>query len=84
MYKNIDWAGKLSSRKFWALIAALLTAVLVLFRVSDEVITQVVAVVGAFASIAVYIFAEASIDAARAGKPETIVEFVDEFEDEEE
>ena len=64
MYK-IDWKQKLSSRKFWALIAALITAVLVLFRVSDEVITQVIAVVGAFASIAVYILAEASVDAAR-------------------
>ena len=65
MYK-IDWKQKLSSRKFWALIAALVTAFLVLLKAPEETITQVVAVVGAFASIAVYILAEASIDKAGA------------------
>ena len=65
MYK-IDWQRKLSSRKFWALIAALVTALLVLMRMPEETITQVVAVIGAFASIAVYILAEASIDKASA------------------
>ena len=63
---KIDWQRKLSSRKFWALIAALVTALLVLMRMPEETITQVVAVIGAFASIAVYILAEASIDKASA------------------
>jgi len=65
MYK-IDWKQKLSSRKFWALIAALVTSLLVLMRMPEETIAQVVAVIGAFASIAVYILAEASVDKAGA------------------
>ena len=60
-----DMLRKISSRKFWALIASLITAFLVLLKAPEETITQVVAVVGAFASIAVYILAEASVDAAR-------------------
>ena len=61
-----DMLRKISSRKFWALIAALVTAFLVLMRMPEETITQVVAVIGAFASIAVYILAEASVDKAGA------------------
>ena len=63
---KIDWKKKLSSRKFWALIAALVTSLLVVMRMPEETITQVVAVIGAFASIAVYILAEASVDKAGA------------------
>lgn len=63
---KIDWKQKLSSRKFWALIAALVTSLLVVMRMPEETITQVVAVIGAFASIAVYILAEASVDKAGA------------------
>ena len=78
MYK-IDWARKLSSRKFWALIASLITALLVLLKAPEETITQVVAVVGAFASIAVYILAEASID--KAGASAQVYEIIDEVDE---
>ena len=56
----------LTDRNNRALIAALVTSLLVVMRMPEETITQVVAVIGAFASIAVYILAEASVDKAGA------------------
>lgn len=58
----VNWKRKLSSRKFWALLAGFISSLLVAFNVSDGSITQVTAVITAFGSIAVYILAEASID----------------------
>lgn len=54
--------GKLGSRKFWALIAALVTANMVLFGIDGETITKVAAVVTQFGAVVVYILAEASVD----------------------
>ncbi|MBR8661114.1 MULTISPECIES: hypothetical protein [Brevibacillus] len=62
----IDWKAKLGSRKFWALIAGVATSALVLFGTDADTITKVVALIGAIGSCAVYMFAEASVDAARA------------------
>jgi len=59
---KIDWAKKLSSRKFWALLAGLSTSMLVLFNVSDSTTAQVASCIGAFGSVAVYILAEAYVD----------------------
>lgn len=58
---------KLASRKFWALLAALATAVLTAFGVADNDIVQITGIIGAFGAIIVYILAEASVDKARAG-----------------
>lgn len=58
---------KLSSRKFWALAAGFIGSMLVVFNVGDNDIAQVTAVITAFGSVAVYIFAEASVDKARGG-----------------
>ena len=59
---NIDWKKKLSSRKFWALVSALIIAVVVLCVTDAGTIERITSVVGAFLSVAVYIFCEASID----------------------
>lgn len=58
----MDWKKKLGSRKFWALIAGFIGSLLVVFNVTENDIAQVTAVITAFGSVAVYIFAEASID----------------------
>lgn len=63
---KIEWARKLSSRKFWALVAALVTAILVLFAVPSGSIEQVTAIIGAFGTIVAYIMGEAKVDAAAA------------------
>ena len=57
---------KLSSRKFWALLAGFIGSMLVVFNVGDNDIAQVTAVITAFGSVAVYMLAEASVDKARS------------------
>lgn len=59
---QINWKKKLSSRKFWALLAGLATSGMVLFNVSDNTAAQVVAVIGAFGSVVAYMLAEAYVD----------------------
>lgn len=53
---------KLSSRKFWGLLAALITANLVLFGIDAGTIEKVSAIVMQFGAIVVYILAEAAVD----------------------
>lgn len=71
---QINWKEKLSSRKFWALITALVLSILVFFNVGENQIAQITSIITAFGSIAVYIFAEASIDKARANAQEENIE----------
>ena len=61
---NIDWKRKLSSRKFWALIAGFISSILIVFNISENEIAQIVGMISAFGTIAVYIFAEAGVDIA--------------------
>lgn len=64
---KINWAKKLSSRKFWALVAGLATSFLVLANVPENTVAQVAAIIGAFGSIAVYMLSEAYIDGQAVG-----------------
>lgn len=64
---QIDWKRKLSSRKFWALLAGLATSGMVLFNVSENTAAQVAAVIGAFGSVVVYILSEAYVDSRATG-----------------
>ena len=61
-----DLKRKLSSRKFWAAVAGLVSAVLVVMDSSEHEITQAVSVASAAGVLIAYIFAEGSVDAARA------------------
>lgn len=65
---KIDWKRKLASRKFWALLAGLATSALVLANIPENHIAEVVAVIGAFGSIAMYMLAEAYVDGQAASK----------------
>ena len=62
---KINWKEKLSSRKFWALVAALVLSILVFFNASDNTATQVSSIITAFGSICVYTLAETSVDKKR-------------------
>jgi hypothetical protein len=55
---------KISSRKFWALVAGFVGSLLVAFSVGENQIAQVTAIITSFGTVAVYIFAEASVDKA--------------------
>ena len=68
---KIDWKSKLSSRKFWALVASFVGSLLVAFNVSEGSISQVTAIITAFGSVAVYILAESSVDKANKGEDDS-------------
>jgi FtsH-binding integral membrane protein len=74
---KIDWKRKLSSRKFWALIAALAVSVLT-GLVSEATVAQVTGIITAVGACVAYMGAEAKIDAANTSLP--LIE--DETEDE--
>ena len=63
---KIDWAAKLSSRKFWLTIATFVLSVLVIFKVDGGLAGQICGSIGAFGAIFIYVLAEGSIDVARA------------------
>ncbi len=66
---KINWKSKLGSRKFWALVAGFVSSVLLAFN-ADNVATQVTSIITAFGSVAVYIFAESSVDKEAASSDE--------------
>lgn len=53
---------KFTSRKFWAMVAVLVTNVLLLLNVDSETITQVVALVMSGGAVIAYIFVQGKID----------------------
>ncbi len=67
--KKIDWSQKLTSRKLWGMIIALVTAILVLMNVPMDTIAQVATIIGGFGSVIMYIYGESKIDAARLMSP---------------
>lgn len=67
---KIDWKTKLSSRKFWAMLAALVLSVLTAFGVPSLTGEQVVVIISGIGALAVYMLAEGSVDKAAAQFPE--------------
>jgi len=63
--KKIDWASKLTSRKFWAAIIGFITSVMIVFNVDTLTIEQSVALISAASTLIAYIIGEGMVDAAR-------------------
>ena len=63
--KKINWAQKLSSRKFWAAVVGFVTALLVAFRADEGTVEQVSAVITAGGVLVAYIIGESVVDANR-------------------
>ena len=63
---KIDWKQKLSSRKFWMALSALICAVCVLFGVDEMTIEKLIATISAMSVLAAYILTEGYIDVKRA------------------
>lgn len=61
---KIDWKRKLSSRKFWAAVGGMAAAVLAFVGASEQVATQVTAIISAAGVLIAYILAEGFTDAA--------------------
>ena len=62
---SIDWKRKLTSRKFWVAVVAFITPLMLAFGVSEDSVTQIVAIVMAGADVLAYIIAEGMVDANR-------------------
>lgn len=62
---KIDWKSKLTSRKFWAAVIAFVTAILVVFKVDELSIEQVISVISACSVMIAYIIGEGMVDSAR-------------------
>lgn len=61
---KVDWAKKLSSRKFWAAISGVIISVMVAFGADAGSQEKVTGVVTATGTLAIYILAEGSTDKA--------------------
>ena len=61
---KINWKTKLSSRKFWAMVIAVASALLVLFGVQEPTRGQIVALIAEVGALSVYIIGEGIVDAA--------------------
>lgn len=53
---------KLSSRKFWALLASLVVAVITLFNCDENTAVQVTSLLTTFGAVVAYILGEATVD----------------------
>ena len=69
---NEDWIRKLSSRKFWAMLAALVVCICAFFAMPDADVARITALIGAFGDLAIYMLSEAIADAANSTKTEVI------------
>ena len=58
-----DWIRKISSRKFWAMLAALVVCICAFFAMPDADVARITALIGAFGDLAIYMLSEALVDA---------------------
>ncbi|GHV18932.1 hypothetical protein FACS18949_15230 [Clostridia bacterium] len=65
---KINWKQKLSSRKFWAAVAAWLTANGAAFGLTEGITAKIVLIVTGIGALCVYMLAEGWTDANRAEK----------------
>lgn len=63
---KIDWAAKLTSRKFWIAVCGLVSGLLLAFRVDQTEVDQITGCIMAAASVVAYIIGEGLADAAGA------------------
>ena len=72
------FASKLTSRKFLAALAGLVSGLAMVFGLDESIITQVSGAVVSVASVVAYIVAEGRVDAAAVGQAaEDVAEAVD-------
>ena len=62
--KDINWAKKLTSRKFWAAVAGFVGPLLLAFGAEESVATEVTALIMSGAAVVAYIIGEGLTDAA--------------------
>ena len=65
--KKIDWVRKMTSRKLWTAVASFVSMMIVATGGTENVATQVTALIMAGASVVAYIIGEGLTDASNAG-----------------
>ena len=60
---KINWKAKLTSRKFWAALTAVVLSLLAFFNVPEMTQTQITALLAAVGTLVAYIFGESYVDA---------------------
>ena len=63
---KINWAAKLTSRKFWMAICGLTSGILIAAKMDEQTVTQITGIIMAAASVVAYIIGEGLADAAGA------------------
>lgn len=71
MEHKIDWAAKLTSRKFWLALTGLVSGILVALKLDEQTVTQITGIIMAGASVIAYIIGEGLIDAAGVANGDT-------------
>ncbi len=61
--KKIDWARKLTSRKFWAAVVGFAAPLMTMLNVSESTAVQVTALIMAGGTLIAYIIGEGMTDA---------------------
>lgn len=61
---KIDWAKKLTSRKLWVAVAALIANIIIACGGAEAVAAQVTAIIMGGATVIAYIIGEGLVDAA--------------------
>lgn len=64
MENKIDWAAKLTSRKFWVTVCAFITNLVIAFGGAEQTAVQITGIIMAGAAVVAYILGEAWTDAA--------------------
>lgn len=62
--EKINWARKLTSRKFWAAVVGFVTPIMTLAQVPDDTAVQVTAIIMAGGTLIAYIIGEGLTDAS--------------------
>lgn len=68
--RKIDWARKLTSRKFWAAVVGFATPLMTMLNVADDTAVRVTALIMAGGTLIAYIIGEGMTDAAAIGTKE--------------
>ena len=68
--KKIDWARKLTSRKFWVAVVGLVTSTLLVFGVAESEATQIAGIIMQAATVLGYILGEGLADSAHTSTEE--------------
>ena len=71
---KINWKAKLTSRKFWAALTAVVISLLAFFNVPEMTQTQITALLSAIGTLIAYIFGESYIDAKAQSAPKSLEE----------